>query len=436
MTSVRPKGITVLLLVLLFLTTCQLGFGQAITGDILGTVQDSTGAVVPGAKVTLTAVDTGIKLEATSDAGGNYLFAQLKPGAYNLSASKEGFQTQTTSNIELQVGQRPRVDIALQIGAVTQSIEVSAGGVQLLETQTSTVGQVVDNRDVTELPLNGRNFINLMLTTAGVAPLLNGVAEASFWTGQNMVSNSVAGLRESNESFLVDGIESRSARFGGVGLRPSIDAIQEFNMQTSDFSAEFGRSSTVVNTTLKSGSNHIHGTAFEFIQNSKLDANDFFNNLSGTPNPIFQQNDFGMSLGGPLVLPHIWNGHDKTFFFINYEGIRSRQGAGNKGTVPSVAQLEGDLADDSAGTGIYPTDSAFCNANAGSAKCVDVYDPTTVVRNAAGTIVSGTKFPGNIIPNGTNGANRIDPFVQKWAPFWVAPMCRKRPDRPRCPSIT
>ena len=422
MTSARPKGITFAILVFLLLATCRQGFGQAITGDILGTVQDSTGAVVPGAKITLTAVETGIKLDATSDPGGNYLFAQLKPGHYSLVVSKEGFQTQTTSNIDLQVGQRPRVDVALQIGAVTQTIEVSAGGVQLLETQTSTVGQVVDNRDVVELPLNGRNFISLMLTTAGVAPLLNGTAEASYWTGQSMVSNSVAGLRESNESFLVDGIESRSARFGGVGLRPSVDAIQEFNMQTSDFSAEFGRSSVVINTTLKSGSNKIHGTGFEFIQGNQLDANDFFNNLSGTPVPSFKQNNFGGSLGGPVDIPHLYKGTDKTFFFLNYEGIRSRQGASNRGLVPSAAQLQGNLADDSAGTGIYPSGSTFCNANPGSGKCVNVIDPTT-----------GNPFPGNIIPNGTNGPNRIDPFVQKWAPFWVAPNVAVTPGQATVP---
>ena len=181
MKSARSTVLTVALLTVALFITCQMGFGQAITGDILGTVQDSTGAVVPGAKITLTAVDTGIKLEAISDAEGNYLFAQLKPGHYSLEVSEQGFQTHTTSDIELLVGQRPRVDVALQIGTVSQSIEVSAGGVQLLDTQTSTVSQVVDNKDVTELPLNGRNFINLMLTTAGVAPLLNGTAEASFW---------------------------------------------------------------------------------------------------------------------------------------------------------------------------------------------------------------------------------------------------------------
>ena len=417
MSSARFRIGTFALSVLLLLTATRLGFGQAITGDILGTVQDSTGAMVPGAKITLSAVDTGIKWEATSDSGGNYLFAQLKPGHYNLVVTKEGFQTHTTSDIDLQVGQRPRVDIALQIGSVSQSIEVNAGGVQLLETQTSTVGQVVDNKDITQLPLNGRNFINLMLTTAGVAPLLNGTAEASFWTGQSMVSNSVAGLRESNESFLVDGIESRSARFGGVGLRPSIDAIQEFNMQTSDFSAEFGRSSVVINTTLKSGSNKIHGTGFEFIQGNQLDANDFFNNLSGTPLPSFKLNNFGGSFGGPVDIPHLYKGTDKTFFFLNYEGIRSRQGASNRGTVPSAAQLLGNLADDSAGTGYYPTTSSFCTANEASTKCVNVIDPTT-----------GLAFANNLIPSG-----RIDPFVKKWAPFWVAPNVAVTPGQATVP---
>jgi len=418
MTRARPKGLFFALFVFLLLTTCRLGFSQTITADILGTVTDSTGAVVPGAKITLTAVDTSIKLEATSNASGDYLFAQMKPGHYSLVVSKEGFQTYTLTDITLQVGQRPRVDVALQIGAVTQTIEVSAGGVQLLETQTSTVGKVIDNRVVTELPLNGRNFISLMVTTAGVAPLLNGVAEASFWTGQAMISNSVAGLRESNESFLVDGIESRSARFGGVGMRPQVDAIQEFKMQTSNFSAEFGRSSAVINTTLKSGTNVIHGTGFEFIQGQQLDANNFFNNLSGTPKPLTKQNDFGGVLGGPLVLPHLYNGRDKTFWFLGYEGIRYRQGASNKGTVPSAAQLQGNLADDSAGTGIYPTSSAFCTTtHPGSAKCVNVLDPTT-----------GLAFANNLIPSG-----RLDPFVQKWAPFWVAPNVAVTPGQATTP---
>ena len=206
--------------------------------------------------------------------------------------------------------------------------------------------------------------------------------------------------------FLVDGIETRNARFGSVGLRPSIDSIQEFKMQTDGFSAEYGRSSAIINTTLKSGSNNIHGSAFEFLRNSSMDANDFFLNLANAKKPSFQQNDFGFSLGGPVVLPHIYNGHDKTFFFINYEGIRSRAGAVNTGLVPSMAQIEGgNLADDSAGTGLFPTTSAFCLTHAGAAKCVDVKDPTT-----------GLAFPGNVIPTG-----RISSYSQIWNPYWVFP---------------
>ena len=405
MLSVRSKSITVALFLFILSVTTRPGLGQLITGDILGTIQDSTGAVVPGAKVTLAAVDTGIKWEATSDASGNYLFAQMKPGHYSVEASKEGFRTETVSNIELLVGQRPRVDITLVVGALTQTVEVSAGGVQLLDTQTSTMGQVIQEKPVAELPLNGRNFMQLAILAPGVNPVLNAVSPATTWVGQSNVTTFVAGLRESDESFLVDGIESRNARFGSVGVRPDPDAIQEFKMQTSDFSAEFGRSAAIINTTIKSGSNTVHGALYEYARNSTLDSNSFFLNLTGAPKPSFQQNNFGFSLGGPVNLPHVYHGHDKTFFFINYEGIRSRQGTGGTALVASRAQLAGNLADDSAGTGIFPTSSPFCTANPTSSKCVNVIDPTT-----------GQPFPGNVIPT-----NRLDPVAQKWLAYIPAP---------------
>ncbi len=385
--------------------TMRPGFGQLITGDILGTIQDSTGAVVPGAKVSLTAVDTGHRFEANSDASGGYIFAQLKPGHYKVQASKEGFRTENVSDIDLLVGQRPRVDITLQVGAVAQEIEVSAGGVQLLESQTSAIGEVMQERPVQELPLNGRNFMQLAVLSPGVAPVGTGVSPATIWVGQSNVTTSVSGLRESNESFLLDGIESRNARFGSVGLRPSPEAIQEFKMQTSNFSAEYGRSAAIINTTLKSGGNALHGSAYEFIRNSALDANNFFLNLAGAPKPQFQQNNFGFSLGGPVVLPHVYHGHDKTFLFINYEGIRSRHGITGEALVPSAAQMGGNLADDSAGIGIIPTDSPFCTSNSGSPKCFNVIDPTT-----------GQPFPGNVIPE-----DRLDPVAQKWRGFVPVP---------------
>ncbi len=412
MLRVQPKGIRFWLVCFSLLVTAPQMFGQAITGDILGTIYDSTGAVVAGAKVTLTAVDTSIKSEATSDDGGNYLFAQLKPGHYSVRAAKEGFQIETVTNIDLLVGQRPRVDVTLQLGAVTQSIEVSAGGVQLLDTQTSTMGQVMQEKPVQQLPLNGRNFMQLAVLSPGVAPVDNAVSPATGWVGQSNVTTFVAGLRESNESFLVDGIESRNPRFGSVGLRASPDAIQEFKMQTSSFSAEFGRSSAIINTTIKSGTNTVHGSAYEFIRNSSLDSNDFFLNSVGAPRPEFQQNNFGFSLGGPVVLPHLYHGRDKTFFFLNYEGLRSRQGITGEALVPSAAQWGGNLADDSTGTGIYPMTSAFCGANSASPKCHDVIDPTTIVRNSSGAIISESPFPGNVIPTGS-----LDPTAQKWRQF-------------------
>lgn len=404
----RPPFGRLVLLVCFYLPLVYTGpaYSQSITGDILGTVQDPSGAVVPAAKVTLTGVGTGVAFTATTDDGGNYLFAQIKPGHYRLDVSKEGFQITTISDVELLVGQRPRVDIVLQVGAVTQTVEVSAGGVQLLDTQTAAMGQVIQERPIVDLPLNGRNFMQLAVLSAGVAPILTGVSPASFWTGagNGQVTTSVAGLRESNESFLVDGIETRNARFGSVGLRPSVDAIQEFKMQTSNFSAEFGRSSAIINTTLKSGSNSLHGTLFEFLRNSDLDANDFFLNSANQSIPPFQQNNFGASFGGPIVFPHLYNGRDKTFFFLNYEGLRSRRGLSGTALLPSRAQLAGRLADDSAGTGIIPTSDPFCKAPPTSPKCFDLKNPST-----------GQPIPGNDV------SSMLNPVAQIWGPFIPTP---------------
>lgn len=407
MTRKLTRGIAFSLLLFGFLMMARSAFGQAITGDILGTVRDATGAVVPGAKVALTAMDTAVRWDAVSDDAGNYLFAQLKPGRYSVQASQKGFQTGTVSNIDLLVGQRPRVDITLQVGALTQSVEVSAGGVQQLETQTSSMGQVVQETAVQNLPVVNRNFMSLVTLAAGVAPIGQGNSPASYWTGagSGQVTTSVAGLRESNESFLVDGIESRNARFGSANLRPSFDAIQELNVQTTSFSAEYGRSSAVINTTLKSGTNSLHGSVFDYFRNDKLNANDFFSNLDGLPKGRMRYNDFGASIGGPVILPHLYNGHDRTFFFFNYEGNRNPVVSNLQALDPSAAQLAGNLADNSNGTGFFPTSSSFCQANANSPHCVDVIDPTT-----------GQPFSGNVIPTG-----RLDPVAQKWLQFWPAP---------------
>jgi Carboxypeptidase regulatory-like domain len=375
-------------------------FGQAITGDILGTVRDASGAVVPEAKVVLTQTATGVNFTTKSDARGNYLFAELKPAVYSITVSKQGFEATTISGIDLLLGQRPRVDIVLRVGAVTQSVTVNAGGVQLLETQTSSAGVVIQQQPIVQLPLNGRDFMQLTVLAPTVSPILNGDSPATSWTGlaSGSASTSVAGMRETNVSYLLDGIETRNARFGSEDLHPSIDALQEFKMQTDAFSAEFGRSSAVVNMEVKSGTNQFHGDTYEFVRNSALDSNDFFFNSQSLPIPHYSQNDLGATFGGPIR-------HNKTFFFLSYEGFRSRTGETGEALVPSAAQWAGDLADNSAGTGIFPTNSPFCVANPGSSRCVNVINPST-----------GQAFPGNIIPT-----SMLDTRAEKWEAFTPTP---------------
>src|SRR5208283_593968 len=203
--------------------------------------------------------------------------------------------------------------------------------------------------------------------------------------------------------------------------RPSFDAIQEINVQTSSFSAEYGRSAAVINTTLKSGSNSLHGAAYDYVQNDKFNSNDFFSNLDGLKKGRVRYNDFGATIGGPVVLPH-YNGRDKTFFFFAYEGLRNPTVANFQALDPTAAQLAGNLADNSSGTGFFPTATG---GNTSSPHCVDVIDPTTIVRDSTGKIISESAFPGNVIPTG-----RLDAISQKWLPYWPAPNITNPPIPP------
>lgn len=352
---------------------------QRITGSIVGIVTDTTGAVVPEAKVTLLSLDTGREMGTTSAPDGTYTFAQLLPGRYSVRVERQGFERKIVTDIKLSADQTARVDLTLSVGAVTTTVEVSAGGAALLQTQTSELAQVVENRKIRELPLNGRNFVQLGATTAGVIGGDQLISNVENWSGRSGISLWIGGQREINAGYIVDGIETRNDRFGAAGVRPAIDMIEEFKVDRNSQGSEFGNDSTaVVQVTTKSGTNEFHGTAWEFLRNDKLDARNFFDRQKL---PL-RFNQFGGAVGGPIL-------KNKLFFFGGYEGFRERRGNTLKGLFPSKAQLQGNLADDSAGTGVFPTNSPFCQSNPGSKKCKNIVDPFT-----------GQPFPGNVIPSG------------------------------------
>lgn len=390
---------------------------QSITGDLVVNVTDQSSAVVSGAKLRLIQIETNFKSEGDSDSLGNFLFSSLTPGAYRMEVSAPGFQTSSVTGIVISIGQRAHVDTKLTVGAVSESVSISVAAEALLNAESASLGQVISSKAIVELPLNGRNFIQLAQISAGAAPIGIGVSPATSWTGRSDSTLSLAGGRETNNSFLVNGIETRNSRFGNAGIRPSADAIEEFRVQRSTFGAEFGRSSAVINTTIRSGTNDLHVTLFEFLRNRNSDANDFFANRAGRDKPAFTQNNFGTAVGGPVMVPSIYNGGNRTFWFFNYEGFRQRQANTATAIYPSAAQMAGNLADDSAGTGIIPLSSALCQANPGSRKCHNVLDP-----------LNGLPFPGNVIPS-----SRLDPIVQKQLPWQPKPNVAVTPDSPAFP---
>jgi hypothetical protein len=396
-----------------------LAFAQSNTADLVVAVTDPSGAVISGASLELTQLGTNLKFKGATDANGNYIFLQMRPGDYELRVTSQGFQAQQLSDIRLVIGQRARVDVKMAVGAVTETVTVAAGEAVLINAESAAVGQVIESKPIVELPLNGRNFIQLAQISSGAVPIGTGVSPATSWTGRPDSTLSIAGGRESGNSFLLNGIETRNSRFGSVGIRPSVEAIQEFKVQRSTFTAEFGRSAAIVNTTMKAGTNDLHLSAFEFLRNKVLDANNFFNNASGREKAPFTQNNFGVAVGGPVFIPKVYNGRNRTFWFFNYEGFRQREGITSTALYPSPAQLAGNLADDSTGTGFFPRSSAICQANPGARKCVDVIDP-----------LSGQPFPGNIIP-----ASRIDPIVAKVLPYVPVPNVGVLANSPAFPSF-
>ena len=377
------KVLLTLALAVLFLAQAN---AQSTFGTIVGSVTDPSGAAMANVTVTLLNNATGDRRTAATDPNGSYQFVSLNPGEYKVDVQQTGFRHYTRTAITVEVAAQLRVDVTMQVGDTTQSVEVTASAA-LLQTENATLSQVVASRAVQELPLNGRNVLNLVALVPGVVPQGGSMSNSQ---GQNIFGAGnfqIGGGAANQSSTLLDG-SPLNVNYGNLtAMVPTQDAISEFRVQTSSNTAEYGRyTGGIINLTSKSGTNDIHGSAYEFLRNKSLNAGTFFGNATGAGRPAFTQNQFGVNAGGPIK-------KDKTFIFGSYEGFRQVQGSILLNSVPTGAIIGGDF-------------SGYKNA-AGAQ--IPIYDPSTQcgqLGNAAcGTATAQrTQFPGNIIP-----ASRINP---------------------------
>ncbi len=308
--------------------------GQQITGSIRGTVVDPSGAIVQAATVTAKQIETGLTRVAVTDHQGEYVLVELPIGHYQLETQAKGFQTYLQQGISLDVNETATVGIRLKVGSETQQVEVSANAA-LVQSTVSSLGEAVMEREILDLPLDGRNFSQLGLLQPGVVPLTAGLLEAGGPARQNQ-AYAVDGQRPESNNFMIDGADNESSVDGGFVLKPPIDAIAEFKILSHNANAEFGRNTgSTTNIVTRSGSNSFHGAAWEFLRNDAMDSSDYF---TQSVQPL-KQNQFGATFGGPIL-------KDKTFFFGYYEGFRNRQGETVPATVPSAAERQGNFAEE------------------------------------------------------------------------------------------
>ena len=302
-------------IVFLLICVCSL-FAQSPTATLVGRIQDPSGASVPGARVDVTNSNTAELRSASSNADGEFAIPNLRPGSYDVAVEAAGFRAKRETGLTLQVDQTARLDVQLSVGSQADSIEVKAD-MPLLNTENASKGDVVVNEEITEMPLAGRSFGDLALLVPGVAPTAEGGHGSPF---------AVNGARSDNTNFVLDGLNTQNPRGGNNQVNPPLDAMQEFKMQTTGFSAEYGRlAGGVMSMVLKTGGNRLHGSLSEFLRNDVLDARDFF---SADKQPL-RRNQFGVSLDGPVVLPKLYDGRNRTFFLFTW-GVHSQQGGLNQ----------------------------------------------------------------------------------------------------------
>jgi Carboxypeptidase regulatory-like domain/TonB dependent receptor len=319
------------------LSYSRIGQAQGFYGSITGTVTDNSGAVVPGVTVDLTGSATRVKIQTATNAAGAYSFPNLQPGTYELTFTKSGFKTTSHGSIDVQVASNLRVDIPLEVGDVTETAEVTSE-TPVLQTEEASLGNTIEGRAVTDMPLNGRNVYGLVGLVPGAVPQ-GGTSQSP--SGQNVFGAGnfqIGGGGANQSSSTLDGAPLNTNYLHNTALVPTQDAIAEFKVQTNNLGPEYGDFlGGVMNMVSKSGTDSFHGSAYEFIRNKVLNANTYFNNLLGTARPAFTQNQYGITLGGPIH-------RTKTFFFFSWEGFGLRQGISFTATEPTAAQLDGDFS--------------------------------------------------------------------------------------------
>jgi len=397
------------LVVALLLATAA--YAQQGRGTIFGTVTDATGAVVPGATITITNIATNVVTTTITNDSGYFSMPNLQVGNYSVAAVKEGFKKRVQSGLTLEVDQKAQADLTLETGAVTEVLEISAQG-SLVDTTTATIGRVIDNRRVQELPLNGRNALSLVLLSPAVQSGAGPTAAGFGDRGTQVALIRINGSPLASNNFVVDGLSSTNPYVPDVNVNPNVDSVQEFKVQSNTMSAEFGYTlGGVINLVTKSGTNALHGTLYNFFRNDALDANAWANNRAGRAKAPLRYNQYGGSIGGPIRFPAKvfgplgYDGRDRSFFFYNYEGYKFTTSATGFLTVPTDAMRKGD----------------FSQLRNGNGDLIRIFDPATTRANPNGQGFLRDQFANNIIPT-----NRLDPVSVNILKFY--PLPNRTPD--------
>ena len=363
-------------------------------GSIQGTVTDQTGAAIPNATVTILSVATNTPFPTTTSDKGYYVAPALPVGTYTVTAERTGFKRAVRDGIVLQVDQRAEIDLTLEVGSTGESITVT-GEAPVTSTADATIGKVIENKRIQELPINGRNALALVLLAPNVKSQATGNANGFADRGIALSAISINGGPSALNNFILDGGNNNQGYLADVNANPTVDAVQEFKVQSNTMSAEYGfTAGGVVNIVTKSGTNEYHGTLYEFLRNDKFDTRNAFN----ATRPPFRYNQYGGSLGGPISIPKVYSGRDRLFFFYNYEEWQYRRTTQPITTVPTLLQRQGNFSDLLDATG----------------RLIPIYDPATT--RAAANGVTRDPFPGNVIPS-----NRLDASTLAFLQFYPLP---------------